>query len=398
MAYKTKLRTILAKSEASSYGVNSSPDGTNAVLVNSDLALTPLAGDVVSRDVIRPYMGAYEGLLTNTQVQLTMSVEYAGSGTAGTAPRYSPLLRSCRLSETVMGTALTGTSQAGSAGSITLAAGASAVNDAYTGMVITITSGTGNGHVGLITQYVGSTKVATVAAYTTTFVPGVGSAYSIGANVRYLPISTIDGVADTSCTIQYRLGGPSGTEIVHTLTGCRGTMTMDHTLAQIPRITFNITGLYNAPTDASPVTPTYANQSTPQVFRNDTAGAFRFFGVAGCLQSSTFDLGNDVQYRELIGCSKEVLVVDGAMSGQVVMETTSMATFNPFEQARIDGTLGRLAYLHGTTAGNRIGMVVPYCDLGLPAYQSAQGVEHFTLPYTAVPSVAGNDELILCYS
>ena len=48
--------------------------------------------------------------------------------------------------------------------------------------------------------------------------------------------------------------------------------------------------------------------------------------------------------------------------------------------------------------GNRIGMVVPYCDLGLPAYQSAQGVEHFTLPYTAVPSVAGNDELILCYS
>jgi len=213
-----------------------------------------------------------------------------------------------------------------------------------------------------------------------------------------MPISTIDGIADTSCTIQYRLGGPSGTEIVHTLTGCRGTMTMDHTLAQIPRMTFNITGLYNAPTDASPVTPTYANQSTPQVFRNDTAGAFRFFGVAGCLQSSTFDLGNDVQYRELIGCSKEVLIVDGAMRGQVVMETTSMATFNPFEQARTDGTLGRLAYLHGTTAGNRIGMVVPYCDLGLPAYQSAQGVEHFTLPYTAVPSVAGNDELILCYS
>lgn len=398
MAYKTKLRTILAKSEASSYGVNSSPDGTNAVLVNSDLALTPLAGDVVSRDVIRPYMGAYEGLLANTQVQLTVSVEYAGSGTAGTAPRYSPLLRSCRLSETVMAAALTGTAQAGAAGTITLAAGSSAVNDAYAGMVVTITSGTGNGHVGLITQYVGSTKVATVAAYTTTFVPGVGSAYSIGANVRYLPISTIDGVADTSCTIQYRLGGPSGTEIVHTLTGCRGTITMDHTLAQIPRMTFNITGLYNAPTDASPVTPTYANQLTPQVFRNDTAGAFRFFGVAGCLQSSTFDLGNDVQYRELIGCSKEVLVVDSAMRGQVVMETTSMATFNPFEQARTDGTLGRLAYLHGTTAGNRIGMVVPYCDLGLPAYQSAQGVEHFTLPYTAVPSVAGNDELILCYS
>jgi hypothetical protein len=398
MAYKTKLRTILAKTEGASYGVSSAPDGSNAVLVNSDLALTPLAGDVVSRDIIRPYMGAYEGLLANTQVQLTLSTEYAGSGTAGTAPRYSPLLRSCRLSETVMGTALTGTAQAGASGTITLAAGASAVNDAYTGMVITITSGTGSGHVGMITQYVGSTKVATVAAYTSTFVPGASSQYSIAANVRYTPISTIDGVSDTSCTVQYRLGGPSGTEIVHTLTGCRGSITMDHTLGQIPRITYSLTGLYNAPTDASPVTPTYANQATPQVFRNDTAGSFRFFGVAGCLQSSTFDFGNDVQYRELIGCSKEVLIVDGAMSGQVVMEATAMSTFNPFEQARTDGTLGRLAYLHGTTAGNRAGMVVPYCDLGLPAYQSAQGVEHFTLPYTAVPSVAGNDELILCFS
>ena len=398
MAYKTKLRTILAKTEASSYGVNSSPDGSNAVLVNSDLALTPLAGDVVSRDIIRPYMGAYEGLMANTQVQLTMSVEYAGSGTAGTAPRYSPLLRSSRLSETVMGSALTGTAQAGASGSITLAAGASAVNDAYTGMVVTITSGTGNGHVGLITQYVGSTKVATVAAYSSTFVPGAGSGYSIGPNVRYLPISTIDGVADTSCTIQYRLGGPSGTEIVHTLTGCRGNMTIDNTLGQIPRKTFTITGLYNAPADASPVTPTYANQATPQVFRNDTAGAFRFFGVAGCLQSNTIDMGNQIEYRELIGCSQEVLITDGAVSGTVVMETTSMATFNPFEQARTDGTLGRLAYLHGTTAGSRVGLVLPYCDLGQPGYQSAQGVEHFTLPYTAVPSVAGNDELILCYS
>jgi hypothetical protein len=297
-----------------------------------------------------------------------------------------------------MGTALTGTAQAGASGTITLAANSSAVNDAYTGMVITITGGTGSGHVGLITQYVGSTKVATVAAYTTNFVPAASSQYSIAANVRYTPISTIDGVSDTSCTVQYRLGGPSGTEIVHTLTGCRGTITMNHTLGQIPTITYGLTGLYNAPTDASPVSPTYANQSTPQVFRNDIAGAFRFFGVAGCLQSNTVDFGNDVQYRELIGCSKEVLIVDSAISGQVVMEATSMAIFNPFEQARIDGTLGRLSYLHGTTAGNRVGLVVPYCDLGLPAYQPAEGVEHFTLPYSAVPSVAGNDELILCYS
>jgi hypothetical protein len=55
-----------------------------------------------------------------------------------------------------------GTAQAGAAGSITLDAGASAVNDFYDGMVF-ITGGTGAGQSRAITDYVGATKVATVS-------------------------------------------------------------------------------------------------------------------------------------------------------------------------------------------------------------------------------------------
>ena len=62
----------------------------------------------------------------------------------------------------------TGTAQAGSVDTITLDAGASAVDAFFVGMVIRITSGTGSDQLRMIIKYVGSTKVATVSrAYVT---------------------------------------------------------------------------------------------------------------------------------------------------------------------------------------------------------------------------------------
>lgn len=72
----------------------------------------------------------------------------------------------------------TGTAQAGGASSITLAAGASGTDDAYNKMTIRITGGTGSGQERKIADYVGATKVATVAeAWTTN--PDATSTYSV---------------------------------------------------------------------------------------------------------------------------------------------------------------------------------------------------------------------------
>lgn len=59
-------------------------------------------------------------------------------------------------------THITGTAQAGASDSITLASGETSLNDAFNGLTINITSGTGSGQSKSITDYVGSTKVATV--------------------------------------------------------------------------------------------------------------------------------------------------------------------------------------------------------------------------------------------
>ena len=100
MALLTRKRLILIEEE-STYGTDPTPTGADAVLVR-DLSITPLQSDIVSRDLIRPYLGASEQLLANTRVECTFSVELAGSGTAGTAPRYGKALKACGFSETIV--------------------------------------------------------------------------------------------------------------------------------------------------------------------------------------------------------------------------------------------------------------------------------------------------------
>ena len=69
MALLTRKRLILIEEE-STYGTDPTPTGDDAVLVR-DLSITPQQSDVVSRDLIRPYLGASEQLLANTRVECT---------------------------------------------------------------------------------------------------------------------------------------------------------------------------------------------------------------------------------------------------------------------------------------------------------------------------------------
>ena len=386
MALLTRKRLILAKVE-STYGTDSSPAGTDAVLVRS-LEVTPIEADVVSRDLIRPYLGNSDQLLANTRVSITFEVELAGSGTAATAPRFGGLLKACGMSETTTAAAITGTATAGSAGSITLAAAASATDDIYNGMVISITSGTGNGHIGLITDYVGSTKVATVKASTAAFTPGASSVYSIAANVGYKPVSA----SFDSVTIHFNNDG-----VLHTITGARGSFAFNCAVGEIPSIEFTMVGIYNAPTDTAAPTATYSNQATPLIFKAGSTSAFQILGYSGCLMSLTLDMANETVYRELVGCDKSVLIVNRAPEGECIIEAPTIAQKDFFTIAN-DDTTGVLSVLHGTTLGNRVTMVAPKVDIANPTYEDSDGIQMINLPFVIIPTTAGNDEITLTFT
>lgn len=100
MAIKWRTKILLAKIETS-YGVDAAPTGAANAILATDVTLTPMEGTDVSRDLERPYLGAQATIPAELHQKLSFKVEMAGSGAAGTAPAWGPLLRACAVAQVI---------------------------------------------------------------------------------------------------------------------------------------------------------------------------------------------------------------------------------------------------------------------------------------------------------
>lgn len=91
---------LLAKIE-SAYGTDSVPVGTSNSMLISAVEINPLNAQNVPRDLVRGFMGGSEQLVGSAYVECSFTVEMSGSGTAGVAPAWGPLLRGCGFAETI---------------------------------------------------------------------------------------------------------------------------------------------------------------------------------------------------------------------------------------------------------------------------------------------------------
>ena len=205
----------------------------------------------------------------------------------------------------------------------------------------------------------------------------------------YAPVST----SFSSCTIYVNIDG-----VNHAVTGCRGTFSINCSVNEIPVISFNMTGKYNAPADVSLPTCTYQKQADPLIFKNDNVSNFEIFGSSMALQNWSFDMNNETVYRELIGttATKEVLITDRKPSGTLSIEAPSLSSKNFFTIATGSST-GTNKFVHGTTAGNKVEVSCPQSDVTTPTYEDSDGIQLLNLPFTATPN-SGNDELSLKYT
>ena len=377
-------RVITAKIETT-YGTDSVPTGAaNAILVRN-LNVTPQEADFTDRDLVRPFIGRSEQLPAGLRALVDFEVEIAGSGTAGTAPGYGPLLRACGFAEAVLAAAVTGTAQAGStATTIILAASASAVDGFYNGMPVRITAGTGSGQSGFIVAYNGTSKVATVLSNWTT-TPDATSAYSIDANVAYRPVST----GFESVSMYFNVDG-----VQHKLTGARGTVSLGLTVKQIPVYKFNFTGIYNTVTDTALPSPVYTAFQTPLPVTNVNTTPFALHAFAAVMSELSIDVSNAVVHRTLVGGSEAVLITDREPQGSVTIEATTVAQKDWWTIAK-NGTLGGLDITHGITSGNKVRIGSSRVQLTKPQYQDMDGVAMLQLGANLVPSTSGNDELFI---
>ncbi|MGE0650261.1 MAG: hypothetical protein AB7P12_00720 [Alphaproteobacteria bacterium] len=322
---------------------------------------------------------------------MTFGAFARGAGTAGAAPELGALLRACGFSETLTAADITGTAQAGGAGTITLELGASAIADLYKGMPIRITGGTGAGQVNLIKSYDGATKVATVVAAWETE-PDATSQYAIDANALYRPI-TVAPEWVTLWAYQHH-NNPAESSIRRRVRDAAAPFTLAIQPNQLARFDFTFRGVLPDKPDAvaRPAEPVYPTVE-PEAFRNARA----FLGGAAVKSSDfSFDLGAAVDQHEdpaaELGFDSAQLL-SRAPTGRIVPNRVSLASRDAFDDWKT-ATSRDLWLDWGSGPGRRISLYFPALRYTSHEETDVRGFAAEVLPFQATGL---DDEIWLCF-
>lgn len=368
-------------------GTEGSPSvGSNAIKVRQPIGYSPNFA-ALDTDFVQASLDQSAPIVGGGMVAMRLQAFLKGSGTGGTAPDWGTLLRACGMSLTTLGSALTGTAQAGAAGSITLASsGPSSTNDAYRGMAIRTTGGTGSGQKRIITGYNGTTKVATVTpAWTTT--PDGTTEYSIDACNVYRPVSA---GLEAITLFAYQLHSTVGSNArLRKLKGGMGSFSLAVRPRELGTIDFNIQGQLPAvPTDVSaPGSPTYQS-SEPAPF----VGASAYLGGAAVAFSEfSFDMGGQVaQFDDPSATYGYDIgeIIARQPSGRIVPNTTLLSSRDAFSDW-LASTSRDLWLDWGPAAGKRISMYFPALRYTGNEPTDVRGFAAEGIPFRSVEADAG---------
>lgn len=95
-------KLLLIKTETV-YGVDSNPAEDADAILATNVKLSPMEGQDVSRELERVYMGAQPTVAAGLHSKITFKVEMKGSGQAGTAPAIAPIFIACAFAEDASG-------------------------------------------------------------------------------------------------------------------------------------------------------------------------------------------------------------------------------------------------------------------------------------------------------
>lgn len=380
--YRTLNRTILAKVETTA-GTDASPTvGSNAVLVEDpspDDGLEILNTNEVtgSLDPRSPIVGGGPGTWSG-------AAYLKGSGAGGTPPEFDPLLQACAMAVTNTAADVDDTAQAGASTTITLHSGASATDDAYKGMIVTLDGGTGSGQSRVITGYVGSTKVATVL-YDWATSPDSTSEFIIHANDLYIPASD---ALKTISIYDYLHRSISGNHRLRKRLGCAGNAAFTFPVQGLPRAQFTMQGKLSSPTDVSdPGAATYDTVRPKPIM----AAEFYLGAEATKFNTLTVDLGNQVQSAD---DPTDTFGVDvggvtrRAITGRVNPPAALLSVRTVFADF-LAGTERSLWLRWGDVAGNRVSLLLPRIVYTGSKDEDINGFAHEGIPFQTVGEDAG---------
>lgn len=375
---------LLAEIEGTSGSGETPAVGTDAVYaeniqVTPNFQIEETQGHIGSLDSEAPIVGG-------GGMQMSFAIPLKGSGTAGTAPEMDAILRACGLAVTNTTVAVTGEAQAGGANSITLAAGASSTDDAYTGMPIRCPGSGGDGQVVFITAYNGTTKVAPVTpAWTTP--PGAGDDYEIMKNNRYAPAS-LDLETATLWRYQHATAAALDSHLTKVV-GAAGNMSVEIGNRGLARATFNLAGILpELPSNVShPGAPTF-DTTRPPPFK----AAYAYLGGAAVkFMRFSLDLGNTVVQGDDPAAAYGFdvgQVTARQISGSINPNLVALSTRNALSDF-LAGTGREILLRWGSAIGNSMAILVPEARYVGATPTEVDGRAAEELPFRAVGADSG---------
>lgn len=377
----TRKQTLLAKIE-SVYGTDPTPTGSANAMLVKNLNVTPLSAELVSRDLLKPYLGNSENLIASRFVQLDFEVEVVASGVVAKLPAYDPLLRACGFVSSKTTGAITTITRSGTVATATRNAHGYQVGDK-----VAISGATQPEYNGEFTITARTTNTFDYTVTGTPVTPATGTPV-VDLKRTYLPVSS----GFESVTMYYNRDG-----VLHRATGARGSVELSINVKQIPVFRFTFIGLFNPVVDGAAPSVNYDAFMIPQVSNTQSVPSYSLYSYSGAgLESVNLNLTNDVQYITLIG-SESVKILNRAPAGSIVLEAPLVAEKDYFGIASAQ-TPGAFSLVQDSRNGFKVALNCTNILLSNPNYQDSNGVTMLNIPFTAQPTSAGNDELSLEFS
>lgn len=191
--------------------------------------------------------------------------------------------------------------------------------------------------------------------------------------------------------------------VKHLSTGTRGSAVFRLELGDRPMIDFSMIGIHNAETAVAQPSPTLTMWKQPEAVTNANSadivlGCTHTVAAAPALTGGTtypskginVNLGNVVNHVALLGDEK-IVIAQREVTGSVTLEVTAAQEVTLMAAVRA-ATLTSIGFVHGTVAGRKVLVFMPYCQLVRPRKADESGHRLITFDFRATPS-AGNDEL-----
>lgn len=220
-------------------------------------------------------------------------------------------------------------------------------------------------------------KLLTFCGFKETLSPGVSATYD----------PTSDPAEQKSATIYVYIDG-----VLHVMTGCYGTVSMEAEVNGFGKASFEFTGQYYAPTDvALPAAPTYESQK-PQQFE---LAQFAANGYSGVISRFNIDMGLNILPR---------LDANGAdgYNGTYIDDRNPTGGFDPeavlvadedFWDALAQATEMAFTVRVGTTAGNTVTITSANIQYTGLTYSTRDNIQTYDAGIAFNDAGSGDDEL-----